>query len=180
MPPGWEPRFADDGKVYFFDHNRKTTTWLDPRTIDSLKVFLPKRLEKGQTEAGKTYFIDRNTNTTTWEDPRHHRAGILTVGLPKGWEIRETERGIAYFVDHNTKTTTWEEPTPARPAPKLKKTRSQSQTTYRVEWKVVRHRTENQRRRVHSHRIYQWPHPHCVRSSDKGGRWYSAGLIYFL
>ena len=110
MPPGWESRVADDGKVYFVDHNRKTTTWLDPRTGDALKIYLPKGWEKGQTKAGKTYFIDRNTKTTTWEDPRHHEAGILKAGLPHGWEIREAERGMAYFVDHNTKTTTWEDP----------------------------------------------------------------------
>ena len=31
LPTGWESRFADDGKVYSVDHNRKATTWLDPR-----------------------------------------------------------------------------------------------------------------------------------------------------
>ena len=105
MPPGWESRLADDGKVYFIDHNRRTTSWFDPRS-----VLLPNGWEKGQTEAGETYFIDHNTKTTTWEDPRHHGAGTLTVGLPNGWEIRQTERGRTYFVDHNTKTNTWEDP----------------------------------------------------------------------
>ena len=105
MPPGWESSFADDGREYFIDHNRRTTTWLDPRS-----VLLPNGWEKVQTEAGKTYFIDQNTKTTTWEDPRRHGAGTSTVGLPDGWEIRESERGRPYFVDHNTKTNTWEDP----------------------------------------------------------------------
>ena len=119
MPPGWEVRFADDGKVYFVDHNRKTTTWLDPRTGEALKdpgtgealkLYLPKGWEKDQTEEGRLYFIDRNTETTTWVDPRHCGAGISSFGLPKGWEIRATERGITYFVDHHTDTATWDDP----------------------------------------------------------------------
>ncbi|KAM0806134.1 hypothetical protein BDR22DRAFT_4945 [Usnea florida] len=110
MPPGWELRFADDGRVYFADHNRKTTTWLDPRTGEALKFYLPKGWERDQTEEGKTYFIDRNTDTTTWVDPRRWGAGISSFGLPKRWEIRATERGITYFVDHHTDTTTWDDP----------------------------------------------------------------------
>ena len=113
MPPGWESRLADDGKVYFVDHNRRTTTWLDPRKSESrkLSVELPNGWETAQAEKGRTYFIDHNTKTTTWLDPRNHdAAGTLKVGLPSGWEISQTKSGRTYFIDHHTKTTTWEDP----------------------------------------------------------------------
>lgn len=38
MPSGWEMRLTNTGKVYFVDHNTKTTTWDDPR--------LPSNLDK--------------------------------------------------------------------------------------------------------------------------------------
>ena len=104
LPPGWESLLEDDARMYFVDHNRRTTTSSDS------SVPLPKGWEKRQPEAGRTYFVDHNTRTTTWLDPRHHGAEFLTVGLPDGWEIRNTKRGIVYFVDHNTKTTTWKDP----------------------------------------------------------------------
>ena len=72
MPAGWEPRLLDDGKVYFIDHVRRTTTWLDPRNLDAgtVMVGLPSGWEISQTKSGRMYFIDHHTRTTTWEDPR--------------------------------------------------------------------------------------------------------------
>lgn len=112
MPPGWESRLTDDGKMYFVNHNRRTTTWIDPRKNDAWKfsVGLPNGWEIGETEKGETYFIDHNTKTTTWLDPRNHEARHLTDGLPNGWEIRQTKNGRIYFVDHHTKSSTWEDP----------------------------------------------------------------------
>jgi atrophin-1 interacting protein 5 (WW domain-containing E3 ubiquitin protein ligase 1) len=31
LPDGFEMRFTKEGKVYFLDHNAKTTTFQDPR-----------------------------------------------------------------------------------------------------------------------------------------------------
>lgn len=33
LPEGWEEGVTKDGRVYFVDHNTKTTTWTDPRSI---------------------------------------------------------------------------------------------------------------------------------------------------
>lgn len=30
LPPGWEARRTDDGKVYYIDHNTRSTTWTHP------------------------------------------------------------------------------------------------------------------------------------------------------
>lgn len=31
LPDGWEVSTDFDGKVYYIDHNNRTTTWIDPR-----------------------------------------------------------------------------------------------------------------------------------------------------
>ena len=31
LPPGWEMRLTQDGRMYFVDHNTRSTTFQDPR-----------------------------------------------------------------------------------------------------------------------------------------------------
>lgn len=46
LPPGWEARFDDRGRVYFVDHNNRRTTWQDPRTATvSFEAFLQRQSE---------------------------------------------------------------------------------------------------------------------------------------
>lgn len=87
LPLGWTVQVAPNGRVFFIDHNQKTTTWVDPRTgraspmPNQSVATLPKRpddelspLPEGWEERmhtdGRTFFIDHNTRTTQWEDPR--------------------------------------------------------------------------------------------------------------
>ncbi|PVF96727.1 putative ubiquitin-protein ligase [Serendipita vermifera] len=81
LPAGWEERRTPEGRVYFVDHNTRSTTWVDPR-----------RSRTGGTRqvAGA---------------PGQHLGP-----LPSGWEMRLTSTSRIYFVDHNTKTTTWDDP----------------------------------------------------------------------
>uniref|UniRef100_A0A4W5RU66 HECT-type E3 ubiquitin transferase n=1 Tax=Hucho hucho TaxID=62062 RepID=A0A4W5RU66_9TELE len=57
LPEGWEMRFTVDGIPYFVDHNRRTTTYIDPRT-----VFVFQQLSMSQhikiTVTRKTLFED--------------------------------------------------------------------------------------------------------------------------
>lgn len=32
LPTGWSMQRAPNGRIFFIDHNAKTTTWIDPRT----------------------------------------------------------------------------------------------------------------------------------------------------
>ena len=32
LPDGWSVQVAANGRVFFIDHNTKTTSWIDPRT----------------------------------------------------------------------------------------------------------------------------------------------------
>lgn len=88
LPPGWEQRFTPEGRPYFVDHNTRTTTWVDPRRQQYIRMY------GGQ-----------NNNASIQQQP------VSQLGpLPSGWEMRLTNTARVYFVDHNTKTTTWDDP----------------------------------------------------------------------
>ena len=42
LPSGWELRLTSSARVYFVDHNTKTTTWDDPRLPSSLDANVPQ------------------------------------------------------------------------------------------------------------------------------------------
>lgn len=91
LPAGWEQRHTPEGRAYFVDHNTRTTTWVDPRRQQYIRMY-------GQN-AGS------GGNTTIQQQP------VSQLGpLPSGWEMRLTNTARVYFVDHNTKTTTWDDP----------------------------------------------------------------------
>ncbi|KAL9021367.1 MAG: hypothetical protein Q9185_001478 [Variospora sp. 1 TL-2023] len=90
LPAGWEQRHTPEGRAYFVDHNTRTTTWVDPRRQQYIRMY-------GQNPSGN--------NTTIQTQP------VSQLGaLPSGWEMRLTNTARVYFVDHNTKTTTWDDP----------------------------------------------------------------------
>ncbi|KAK2812653.1 hypothetical protein FQN50_001299 [Emmonsiellopsis sp. PD_5] len=89
LPAGWEQRYTPEGRPYFVDHNTRTTTWVDPRRQQYIRMYGP----------------NATGNTTIQQQP------VSQLGpLPSGWEMRLTNTARVYFVDHNTKTTTWDDP----------------------------------------------------------------------
>ncbi|XP_068595310.1 NEDD4-like E3 ubiquitin-protein ligase WWP2 [Brachionichthys hirsutus] len=134
LPTGWEQRVLPHGRVYYVDHNTKTTTWERP---------LPPGWEKRVDQRGRYYYVDHNTRTTTWQRPtaesvrnyqqwqsqRSQLQGAMHQfsqrflyqpsgapvendplgALPPGWEKRQ-DNGRVYFVNHNTRTTQWDDP----------------------------------------------------------------------
>ncbi|OCK75997.1 HECT-domain-containing protein [Lepidopterella palustris CBS 459.81] len=89
LPSGWEQRHTPEGRPYFVDHNTRTTTWVDPRRQQYIRMY------GGQ-----------NANSSTIQQQPVSQLGPL----PSGWEMRLTNTARVYFVDHNTKTTTWDDP----------------------------------------------------------------------
>lgn len=87
FPAGWEERRTPDGRVYYLDHNTRSTHWVDPRHQITTRVMGPN----GQGSP--------------------LRQAISQLGpLPSGWEMRLNSTGRVYFVDHNTKITSWDDP----------------------------------------------------------------------
>ncbi|XP_072374054.1 NEDD4-like E3 ubiquitin-protein ligase WWP2 [Scyliorhinus torazame] len=67
---GWEKR-QDNGRVYFVNHNTRTTQWEDPRTQGMIQESpLPPGWEMKYTSEGVRYFVDHNSCSTTFKDPR--------------------------------------------------------------------------------------------------------------
>jgi hypothetical protein len=136
LPPGWEERRAPNNRVYYLDHNTRTTTWTRPQP-------LPTGWEMRIDPRGRPYYVDHTTRTTTWQRPTAESLNnfqqwqqreqqnqalqraqlqnrfLMQTGpeqhddglgeLPEGWERREYA-GRSYFVNHAARTTQWEDP----------------------------------------------------------------------
>ncbi|XP_065168760.1 E3 ubiquitin-protein ligase Nedd-4 isoform X2 [Atheta coriaria] len=100
LPPGWTVQMAPNGRLFFIDHNDRTTSWVDPRTgraspmpnqptvpvanrkpDDDLGP-LPEGWEERVHSDGRIFFIDHNTRTTQWEDPRLSNPSIAGPAIP--------------------------------------------------------------------------------------------------
>lgn len=82
LPPGWEIRLDPNNRIYYVDHNTRTTSW-----------HAPKMVGQGAPR------------------PPPPPPPPLPA-LPAGWEERTTPNdNRKYYVDHNTKMTTWVRPT---------------------------------------------------------------------
>uniref|UniRef100_A0A673BNK7 E3 ubiquitin-protein ligase n=1 Tax=Sphaeramia orbicularis TaxID=375764 RepID=A0A673BNK7_9TELE len=138
LPPGWEQRVDQNGRVYYVDHIEKRTTWDRPEP-------LPTGWERRVDPMGRVYYVDHITRTTTWQRPtqesvrnyeewQHQRSqlqgamqqfnqrfiyGLAATTnkefdplgpLPHGWEKRTDTNGRVYFVHHPTRATQWEDP----------------------------------------------------------------------
>uniref|UniRef100_A0A8C6MDP9 E3 ubiquitin-protein ligase n=1 Tax=Nothobranchius furzeri TaxID=105023 RepID=A0A8C6MDP9_NOTFU len=133
----WEQRKDPHGRMYYVDHNTRTTTWERPQP-------LPPGWERRVDDRGRIYYVDHNTRTTTWQRPTMesvrnfeqwqsqrsqlqgamhqfnqrylYSASMMSAEndplgpLPPGWERRVDSNDRVYFVNHNTKTTQWEDP----------------------------------------------------------------------
>uniref|UniRef100_A0A8C6LMV1 E3 ubiquitin-protein ligase n=1 Tax=Nothobranchius furzeri TaxID=105023 RepID=A0A8C6LMV1_NOTFU len=62
LPPGWEQRVDQSGRVYYVDHIEKRTTWDRPEP-------LPSGWERRVDPMGRVYYVDHITRTTTWQRP---------------------------------------------------------------------------------------------------------------
>lgn len=88
LPAGWSMQVAPNGRVFYIDHNHKTTTWVDPRT-------------------GKPSVLPNQSNVPN----RPRFSSVDDLGpLPEGWEERYHTDGRIFFIDHNSRITQWEDP----------------------------------------------------------------------
>uniref|UniRef100_A0A7N8YEU8 E3 ubiquitin-protein ligase n=1 Tax=Mastacembelus armatus TaxID=205130 RepID=A0A7N8YEU8_9TELE len=96
LPPGWERRVDSNDRVYFVNHNTKTTQWEDPRTQGLQNEDpLPEGWEIRYTREGVRYFVDHNTRTTTFNDPRSGKSSV-TKGPQIAYE-RSFRWKLAHF-----------------------------------------------------------------------------------
>ena len=90
-----EQRYTPEGRSYFVDHTTRTTTWLDPRRLQSPNLNNP---------------VTNHSQAASQLALEQQRSAANLGPLPSGWEMRVTNTGRIYFVDHNAKITTWDDP----------------------------------------------------------------------
>ena len=128
LPGGWEERRTPKGRLYYVNHNTRSTTWTRPssesnkdgETNTAGSGSLPAGWEERRTPNGRLYYVNHSTRSTTWDRPSSesnkdadHQAqegGTGSGSLPPGWVERRTKDGRLYYVDHNTRSTTWTRP----------------------------------------------------------------------
>ncbi|XP_030229934.1 itchy E3 ubiquitin protein ligase a isoform X1 [Gadus morhua] len=62
LPPGWEQRVDQNGRMYFVDHIEKRTSWERPEALSP-------GWERRVDPMGRVYYVDHMTRTTTWQRP---------------------------------------------------------------------------------------------------------------
>ncbi|TVK90425.1 E3 ubiquitin-protein ligase Itchy [Bagarius yarrelli] len=62
LPPGWEQRVDQNGRIYYVDHIEKKTTWERPEP-------LPPGWERRVDPMGRVYYVDHISRSTTWQRP---------------------------------------------------------------------------------------------------------------
>ncbi|XP_076339672.1 WW domain-containing oxidoreductase [Tachypleus tridentatus] len=72
LPPGWEERVTLDGKVFYVNHETKSTQWMHPSSGKKKKVSgeLPYGWERQVTNDGHVFYVDHVNEKTTYTDPR--------------------------------------------------------------------------------------------------------------
>ena len=67
----------ENGRVYYVNHEHRTTQWEDPRVQikKASNLPLPAGWEERYTSDGTKYYVDHNSRSTTFQDPRVSGAG---------------------------------------------------------------------------------------------------------
>ncbi|XP_066923959.1 E3 ubiquitin-protein ligase NEDD4-like isoform X2 [Clytia hemisphaerica] len=99
LPAGWAMQLAPNNRVFFVDHNNRTTSWVDPRVNTQPATQdlgpLPAGWEERVHFDGRVFFIDHDTQSTQWEDPR-----LQTVAKQKSEALpysRDYKRKYDFF-----------------------------------------------------------------------------------
>ncbi|KAM8972896.1 E3 ubiquitin-protein ligase NEDD4 isoform 2-T2 [Pelodytes ibericus] len=101
LPPGWEEKQDDKGRLYYIDHNTRTTTWEKPVLQGPMEIAQPSSVQNVSTSRQPQMTVGERTELSSHPEQEF---------LPNGWEMRHAPSGRPFFINHVTKTTTWEDP----------------------------------------------------------------------
>lgn len=120
LPPGWQARLVECGRIMYINQEKKIKTYERPASHGRAEASssksntgrkqLPAGWESARDSNGRTYYIDHINRKTTWLHPvADGESG--SDGLPRGWESRvDVATGRTYYLDHSTQTTSWFHP----------------------------------------------------------------------
>ncbi|KAJ1796406.1 hypothetical protein LPJ59_003769, partial [Coemansia sp. RSA 2399] len=122
MPQGWEQRIDHLGRVYYVDHNSRTTTWRRPQVAGAAPAEpaeSERRRHMNRTLPDAGGAATPRTGASAGPPSAAGGGGTPSASsgagaslgpLPSGWEQRFTPEGRPYFVNHIAHTTTWDDP----------------------------------------------------------------------
>lgn len=115
LPPGWERRYDGQGRVYFVDHNSRTTSWHRPNHLGQIPPQQRPGTGQGPPQGRVPSMTAQPHPPPAGATPSNAGSASQSstyqdIPLPLGWEERRTPEGRPYFVDHHTRTTTWTDP----------------------------------------------------------------------
>ncbi|KAG5681767.1 hypothetical protein PVAND_011176 [Polypedilum vanderplanki] len=128
LPPGWEQAKTSDGKVYYINHNDRTTQWEDPRTqmaaqaLSHGNLFSSSSSEHSSVEtlfstptqlsslgsSSQNVIDSQSIITPTILAGSNNSTNLTPLEWP--WEEGLTENGERYYINHVTRTTSWRDP----------------------------------------------------------------------
>ncbi|XP_046399673.1 E3 ubiquitin-protein ligase Nedd-4 isoform X2 [Ischnura elegans] len=121
LPQGWTLQVAPNGRVFFIDHNERSTTWVDPRTGRASPMpdaSRPPNRRRGRNQRQLSGESSSGAGGDGDDDGSGKGGEDEDDGLgplPEGWEERIHTDGRIFFIDHNTRSTQWEDPRLSNP-----------------------------------------------------------------
>ncbi|KAJ2161410.1 hypothetical protein GGF46_001505 [Coemansia sp. RSA 552] len=114
LPQGWEQRIDHLGRVYYVDHNSRSTTWRRP-TAPSTAAPAASGPTEGERQRHMSRMLPDEVGSgrgtpSNGGGSNSSGSGSALGPLPSGWEQRLTPEGRPYFVNHIARTTTWDDP----------------------------------------------------------------------
>ncbi|KAJ8379099.1 hypothetical protein AAFF_G00231040 [Aldrovandia affinis] len=117
LPDNWEMAYTENGEVYFIDHNTKTTSWVDPRTLEKPQKSLeeceddelPTGWEKINDPVYGVYYVDHINRKTQYENPileAKRKKKLEPQQPPEEWIEEHSSAGapIASFATNHLET----------------------------------------------------------------------------
>ena len=119
LPPGWEERRDNNGRVFYVDHNSRTTTFTRPASQEAATTTseeeslssITSTTSTGGFQTRRAISID---DEEQWSGSETSPATPATIpeaeGLPEGWEAKRLNTGMVLYINHITRTTQFERP----------------------------------------------------------------------
>uniref|UniRef100_A0A672IP91 E3 ubiquitin-protein ligase n=1 Tax=Salarias fasciatus TaxID=181472 RepID=A0A672IP91_SALFA len=109
LPPGWEERQDNLGRIYFVNHENRTTQWQRPTAQCAISTL--SNVEQAFITRRQISDHDENATQESPEViPPFLHLLATSAGLPAGWEEKRDSKGRRYYINHNSRTTTWTRP----------------------------------------------------------------------
>uniref|UniRef100_A0A8C7ZNU7 E3 ubiquitin-protein ligase n=1 Tax=Oryzias sinensis TaxID=183150 RepID=A0A8C7ZNU7_9TELE len=97
LPVGWEVRHASNGRLFFIDHNTKTTTWVRKYNTshawclmsDIICFHFQPGWEERVHSDGRIFYIDHDNKTTQWDDPRLQSSSFTGPAVPYSRDYKQ-------------------------------------------------------------------------------------------